>query len=90
LKTILLFGAGKSATVLINYLLSEAETNNWMIVVVDANQALILEKTNAHPRSNAIVSDINDAQKRGALISAADIVISMMPPASMSHSMAGM
>jgi saccharopine dehydrogenase-like NADP-dependent oxidoreductase len=52
-----------------------------MVIVVDANQELILEKTNAHPRSNAIVSDINDAQKRGALISAADIVISMMPPA---------
>jgi len=81
LKTILLFGAGKSATVLINYLLAEAESNNWMVIVVDANQELIVEKTKSHPLSKAIVSDINDAQKRGNLISSADIVISMMPPA---------
>ncbi len=81
MKNILLFGAGKSATVLIHYLLSEAESNNWMITVADANLDLILEKTNAHPKSKAVLSDINDEQKRNELISSADIVISMMPPA---------
>ncbi len=81
MKNILLFGAGKSATVLIQYLLSEAEFNNWMITVADANLDLILEKTKSHPKSKAVLSDINDEQKRSELISSADIVISMMPPA---------
>ncbi len=37
MKTILLFGAGKSATVLIDYLLDQAPVENWLILVVDAN-----------------------------------------------------
>ena len=81
MKNILLFGAGKSATVLIHYLLSEAESNNWIITVADANLDLILEKTQSHPKSKAVLSDINDEEKRRELISSADIVISMMPPA---------
>jgi hypothetical protein len=66
LKNILLFGAGKSATVLINYLLSEAELNNWMIIVVDANQELILEKTKSHhcPSFRYNLSNISNGRNR--------------------------
>ncbi|MBC7946702.1 MAG: saccharopine dehydrogenase NADP-binding domain-containing protein [Chitinophagaceae bacterium] len=86
MKQILLFGAGKSATVLIDYLLAGALANNWKLTVVDANLQLALDKINNSPssdqgRSLALSFDINDSEKRKNLISSADIVISMLPPA---------
>ncbi len=81
LKTILLFGAGKSATVLIDYLIAEAPANNWKIVVADADKNLIISKTNNAPNTEAVVIDITKNEQRAGLIQQADIVISMMPPA---------
>lgn len=81
MKKILLFGAGKSASVLIDYLLSESEENKWKIIVADANRKLIEEKTKQHPNAEPVELDINNEKSRKALIAAADIVISMMPPA---------
>jgi saccharopine dehydrogenase-like NADP-dependent oxidoreductase len=81
LKKIVLFGAGKSASVLISYLLQEAKENDWMIIVADANKNLIEEKTNKHPKSIAVELDIKDEPARQKLIEGSDIVISMMPPA---------
>ena len=45
MKTILLFGAGKSATILIDYLIENAITENWKIAVVDADLKLAQSKT---------------------------------------------
>ena len=80
MKKILLFGAGKSASVLIDYLLAQSTENNWKIIIADANKKLVEEKTKNHPNSEAIELDINDEPKRRELISTASIVISMMPP----------
>ena len=80
MKKILVFGAGKSATVLISYLITEAEKNNWHVLVADANKELALAKTNASPFAEAIQLDIHDEARRTALISDSNIVISMMPP----------
>ena len=81
MKKVLLFGAGKSATVLIDYLISEAATNNWSVIIADANMEQIFTKTNHSPLVTAFQIDIKDEQQRSALIQEADIVISMMPPA---------
>ena len=80
MKTILIFGAGKSATVLIDYLLKQSTDNNWKLIVADADEHLIAEKINNHINGTAIAMDIQDAEKRKALIASADLVISMMPP----------
>ncbi len=80
-KNILLFGAGKSATVLIEYLIDEANANDWQIIIADANLDLILQKTANRDRSLAVEIDINNTDKRNQLINESDIVISMMPPA---------
>ena len=80
-KKILLFGAGKSATVLIEYLIDEAYANDWQITIADANLDLILQKTGNRERSLAVEVDINNSEKRKQLINDSDIVISMMPPA---------
>jgi len=80
-KNILLFGAGKSATVLIEYLINESFENNWFITVADANLEMIEMKTQRRANSKAVALDINDNTNRQTLIKSSDIVISMMPPA---------
>ena len=80
-KRILLFGAGKSATVLIDYLINEAKVNQWQVVVADSDFQLALMKTKSRKFSEVIQLDINDHTKRKELISGSDLVISMMPPA---------
>jgi saccharopine dehydrogenase-like NADP-dependent oxidoreductase len=80
-QTILLFGAGKSATVLIDYLMAEAPLNDWHIIIADASRDLILQKTGGAPCSEAVALDIHDTSARNLLVQRADIVISLMPPA---------
>ena len=79
-KNILLFGAGKSATVLIDYLIEVAGEHNWLLTVADANQSLIEQKTKNRPFTESIALDITHEGDRKLLISKSDIVISMMPP----------
>lgn len=81
MKKIVLFGAGKSASVLIDYLLSGATENNWHIIIADANKNLVEEKTKQHKSATAVGLDIKNDADRKKLVAGADIVISMMPPA---------
>ena len=81
MKTILLFGAGKSASVLIEYLLKECEENGWKFIIADADKAQILSKTNNSRFAEAVETDIKNDILRAKLIQRAHIVISMMPPA---------
>lgn len=80
MKKLLLFGAGKSATVLIDYLLANAEKENWMVTVADADLKLAESKTGSGIFGKAVSFDINDAGKRNQYISQSDIVISLLPP----------
>ncbi|MEO7265387.1 MAG: saccharopine dehydrogenase C-terminal domain-containing protein [Ferruginibacter sp.] len=81
MKNILLFGAGKSATVLIDCLLDKSLPNDWMLTVADTDKTLLEEKTKHHKRAITEVLDISNEAKRKSLIEASDLVISMMPPA---------
>lgn len=81
MKTIVLFGAGKSATVLIDYLLNAAADNGWKFIIADADKNQILSKISNHPSAEAVQLDITKSELRAALIQQATIVISMMPPA---------
>ncbi len=81
MHTILLFGAGKSATVLIDYLIAEAPQNDWHVVVADVSRELVLGKTGHAARTSAVGLDIKDTAARQEWIQKADIVISLMPPA---------
>jgi len=80
MKTILLFGAGKSATILIDYLINNAVSEDWQIIVIDANLKLAESKIGNSKRVTAYSFDINDTDERGKYINKADIVISMLPP----------
>src|SRR3954468_22813462 len=80
MKHVLLFGAGKSATVLIHYLLDNAEEENWQLVVVDANLEAAQHKVGSSPHGIAVSFDIHLPEERSRYIEKADIVISLMPP----------
>src|SRR5258708_1166566 len=81
MKKILLFGAGKSATVLIEYLLENAEKEGWQLIVVDANLDLVKTKIGNSPTGFALSFDISNGEERKKYINDADIVISLLPPA---------
>ncbi len=81
MKTIVLIGAGKSATVLIDYLIAEAEINLWKFIIADSNREQILLKTNNSKYAEAVQLDVTNEEQRSALIQRAHVVISMMPPA---------
>jgi saccharopine dehydrogenase-like NADP-dependent oxidoreductase len=80
LKTILVFGAGKSATVLIDYLKDVCTVHQWQVIVADANLHAALSKTNSHPHSKAVEVNVTIEEERRMLITDASIVISLLPP----------
>jgi saccharopine dehydrogenase-like NADP-dependent oxidoreductase len=81
MKHILLFGAGKSATVLIAYLIDVVQKESWHLTVVDANLELVQKKLEGASNTTAASFDIADATPRQCYIEQADIVISLLPPA---------
>lgn len=80
-KHILLFGAGKSATVLIKFLGKVTRKNQWICTVADMNQEAIEAKTSGFETLRAKAVQLTDDVARKTLIAEADVVISMMPPA---------
>lgn len=79
MKTILIIGAGRSTTSLINYLLAHAEVENWQLIIGDLDVELIRKKIKNSLRANAVEFDVNAEIDRVRLISKVDIVISMLP-----------
>ena len=77
---ILLFGAGKSATVLINYLSQLTEEKKWQVTIADGNAELLAQKVIPTSFVTSTLINIEDANSRQALIEQANVVISMMPP----------
>ncbi len=80
MKRILLFGAGKSATSLIQYLLKNAEAENWTVTVVDADISLVQSKLGVSLHGNAVSFDVMNEEIRKKHIKNCDIVISLLPP----------
>lgn len=79
MKTILIIGAGRSASSLIHYLLCKSEKENLHLIIGDLSLALAQKKTNNHPNATAIALNIFDEEQRKKAIQIADIVISMLP-----------
>jgi len=77
--TILILGAGKSATILIEYLQQKAVENNWYILLADGDENVAIKKWNNAQNGHAIGIDIMDHTKRHDLIGSSTVVISMLP-----------
>jgi len=80
MKHILVLGAGKSSTSLIEYLLANAMQQDWYVHVADVQIEVARSKTGNDPRAlvHAISPDNDEDTFR--LIKLADLVISLLPP----------
>lgn len=81
MTNILVFGAGKSSSYLIRYLLEQSAKYFWQITVADAQINAALERIGDHSFGSAVQLDIHEEILRKRLISNANIVISLLPPA---------
>jgi len=79
MRSILIIGAGRSASSLIRYLLSKSESENLHLIVADLSLALAEKKTENHPNATPIALNIFDTEQRKTAIEGASIVISMLP-----------
>ncbi|KAF2520113.1 saccharopine dehydrogenase [Flavobacterium salilacus subsp. salilacus] len=79
MRNILIIGAGRSATSLIEYLLQKSESENLHITIADLSVELAQKKTKDHPRATPVAFDIFNEAQRNTYIGNADIVISMLP-----------
>ena len=79
MRTILIIGAGRSASSLIQYLLNKSVSEDLHLIIGDLSLALAEKKTNKHPNATPIALDIFDESQRKNAIQKADIVISMLP-----------
>ncbi len=80
MKNILILGAGQSAPYLISYLLDESQKNNWFVTVADRNVNLARAAVNGHPHGSGIEFDVNETEKRHALIQKSDVVVNFLTP----------
>ena len=79
---ILVIGAGRSSTVLIDYLKSYCAESGHRLTVADADILLAQEKAGpASPVITAIALDIFQEEQLRKAVQGADIIISMVPPA---------
>ena len=79
MQHILILGAGLSSSTLIKYLLDHSQENKWRVTLGDINEELAMQKIDNHPKGKGMKFDVMDADLRGKLIDAADIVISLLP-----------
>lgn len=79
MRAILIIGAGRSASSLIQYLLEQSEKEQIHLIIGDLSLELAQKKTNNHPNATPLALDIFNTQQRQDAIQKANIVISMLP-----------
>ena len=79
MRTVLIIGAGRSASSLIQYLLNKSVEEDLHLIIGDLSLEAAQNKTKGHPNATAISLDIFDQNQRKEAIQKADIVISMLP-----------
>ena len=79
-RTILVFGAGKSTSYLLDYLLKKSTEENLHLTIGDLHPEHIPNEFSSHPNCTVIALDIFNDEERKKAIAAASIVVSMLPP----------
>jgi saccharopine dehydrogenase (NADP+, L-glutamate forming) len=79
MPTILLFGAGKSATYLIDYLADSCGDGSRKLLVADLDPALAAAKLKGRLHTEALGVNLEQEDSRQQWIRQADVVISMLP-----------
>lgn len=79
MKKVLIIGAGRSATSLIDYLLDNAEKHDWQITVADRSLELAQQKVEGRTRGKAVSFNALVEEERKPYLEDADLVVSMLP-----------
>ena len=79
MKQLLVLGAGRSTTALIQYLCEQRQQYNWQIVVADASEPTVALLKQQYPSIEVQQIDVLDEEARNHIIGTADLVISMLP-----------
>ena len=79
IKKILVVGAGRTASTLIQYLQKNAEKHNWQITVADQSFDLAKARAGKNKFTRPLKFDVFDDEQRDEEISIADVVVSLLP-----------
>lgn len=79
MRNILIIGAGKSSSYLIQYLLNNSNAEQLHIIIGDINPDQARKLIENHQNASVIALDVFDKTQRNKAIKNADIVISMLP-----------
>ncbi|HMH31484.1 MAG TPA: saccharopine dehydrogenase C-terminal domain-containing protein [Puia sp.] len=80
MKKTVLFGAGKSSTCLIDYLIKESSLQGWQLTVADGNPGAAASRTGKAAHVYPVDLNVENAAQRRTLVQDADLVISLLPP----------
>ncbi len=78
MRSILVLGAGRSSSALIDYLLLQASDRNWRVTVGDVSEAAARERVGKSPHGKAIQFDIQQ-ESSTSIIADSDLVVSVLP-----------
>ncbi len=78
-NSILILGAGRSSSSLINYLLDQAKIHSWQITVGDFSEQAAKDRIENSVQGKAIQFDITDTESSRLAIAAVDVVVSLIP-----------
>lgn len=79
MRNILIIGAGRSASSLIEYLLNISEKENLHLTIGDIDPETAQKRIQKHPRVNIIKLDVFQEEQANEAIAKSDLVISMLP-----------
>ena len=79
MRKILVVGAGKSTSYLLDYFLDKSEKEKLFLTIGDLNPDAIASKFKTHQNCEVLALDIFKDQERQKLIKESDIVVSMLP-----------
>lgn len=79
MQTILIIGAGKSSTYLIDYLIKSAPEKRRHIILADVSKDIAEKKLRGQNNTLAAEINLKDPQARRSLIEKSELVISMLP-----------
>ncbi len=80
MKKLLVFGAGKSSTSLLQFLSENALKFKWTVTVADYDELHLIAQTHRLPGIQTKVIDIQNNRQRRSAIKNSDLVISLLPP----------
>ena len=79
MSTVLIFGAGKSSSYLIDYLADSCAQGDRQLLVADLDPSQVAAKLQGRSHTQAVAVNLDDQDSRRQLIEQADVVISMLP-----------